>query len=77
MFNPGKIFRMKNAWEAFTASHPKFPLFLEAVNQNALQEGTIIEFSVTTPDGKTLQSNVKLNKSDVEAIRELTSDLTN
>ena len=44
--------KMKNAMETFRRNHPKFPLFLNAVSQDALVEGTIIEINVTTPEGK-------------------------
>ena len=32
--------KMKNAMETFRRNHPKFPLFLNAVSQDALVEGT-------------------------------------
>ena len=49
MINPAMIFRLKSSWEKFTASHPKFPMFLQAaVNNNVLREGTILEINITT-----------------------------
>ena len=46
--------KMKNAMDTFRRNHPKFPLFLNAVSQDALVEGTIIEINVTTPEGDLL-----------------------
>ena len=59
------MMQMKKAWDSFTNSHPKFPAFLKAA-QGTLREGTIIEFKITTPEGKTIESNLKLNASDME-----------
>jgi hypothetical protein len=71
LINPGKILKFKNAWDRFSQNHPKFPNYLSAVRNNALQEGTIIEINVTTSDGKSLKSNLKLTKSDIDLINEL------
>ena len=73
MLNPTKMLRLKNAWLSFTASHPKFPKFLQAVAQSAVQEGTVIEISVTRPDGTSLTSNVKLTASDMQLFREISN----
>lgn len=72
MINPAKLLKMKSAWDTFTRNHPKFPLFLKAMQQSAIEEGTIIEITVTTPEGKTLNTNVKLTGSDMELFRDLT-----
>lgn len=63
--------KMKNAMETFLRNHPKFPLFLNAVSQDALVEGTIIEINVTTPEGKNYCTNVKLKSSDLELMETL------
>lgn len=69
--NPLAILQLKNSWEQFQRNHPKFPRFLQAVTQNALTEGTIMEITVTTAEGKTYSSNLKLNESDMELIRQI------
>lgn len=71
MMNPAKLFKLKSAWDTFTKNHPKFPQFLSAVQQNAIREGSIIEINVTTPEGKTLSTNLKLTASDMELLRSL------
>ncbi len=71
MINPAKLFKIKGAWERFTVNHPKFPKFMEAVGKNALEEGTVFEFNVTTAAGTNLSSNIKLTKEDIELFREL------
>ena len=39
--------KIKSGMNRFRANHPKFPMFLRAVSQDALVEGTIIEINVT------------------------------
>lgn len=76
MINPAKLFKIKSSWEKFSSNHPKFLKYLSTVRNNALKEGTVIEISITTEDGKTLNSNIKLSKSDIELFNEL-SELSN
>ena len=47
--------KIKSGMDRFRANHPKFPLFLRAVSQDALVEGSIIEIT-----------NVKLKADDME-----------
>lgn len=74
MINPGKLLKLKKAWDTFETNHPKFPKFLKEVSRNAIEEGTIIEINVTTPEGKTISSNIRITQSDKEMFNEL-SDL--
>ena len=69
--NPTAIFKAKKTWETFCMNHPKFPSFLQAAESSGLKEGTIIEVSMTTPEGKTLATNVRLTASDIEAFNNL------
>lgn len=69
--NPMKLLQLKSAWERFRSNHPKFPRFLTAVYQQSIREGTVIEFHVTTPEGETLSSNIRLKADDIALFREL------
>ncbi|MDK2807918.1 MAG: hypothetical protein PWP24_652 [Clostridiales bacterium] len=69
------ILKLKQAKEVFVTNHPKFPQFLTAVQKDALKEGTVIEFHVTTPEGKELTSNIKLKATDVDFVEELLKQL--
>lgn len=73
MANPMKLMKLQRAWKLFCENHPKFPRFLRAVRHKGLQEGTIIAITVTTPDGESLSSNLKLTAADLELIEELTA----
>ena len=67
------IQKLKSGMDRFRANHPKFPLFLNAVSQNALMEGTVIEINVTTPEGRNYCTNVKLQADDMEFLNSLKS----
>lgn len=68
MFNPSMIFEMKNMWDRFERNHPKLPKFLQVVGRECIQSGTVIEITVTKPDGETIASNIRLNEEDMELI---------
>ncbi len=70
--NPMLLMQIQQKLQAFMQDHPKFLPFLTAVKDNALEEGTIIAMKVTTPDGKILESNIKLTANDIETISMIT-----
>lgn len=67
--NPLKMLEFQKEWGQFQYRHPKFPLFMQAVSQNALVEGSIIEIKVTTPDGTDYTSNLRLTPEDIELMK--------
>ncbi|MCR4955335.1 MAG: hypothetical protein K6A30_01450 [Lachnospiraceae bacterium] len=69
--NPATIFKMKKIHDRFVSDHPKFPGFVNAVKAKDLQEGTVVAMTITYPDGQTLETNLKINASDIEAFHEL------
>jgi len=64
--NISAIWKLKGAWEKFTQNHPKFPLFLEAMQKKGITEGTVIGISFTDTQGKTIETNIKVTASDIE-----------
>ena len=67
----GAAFKMMGLWNHFKNNHPKFPAFMKAVMQNGITEGTVFEVNVTTADGKTISSNIKISADDMQIIQEL------
>ena len=65
------MLKLKTAWDTFTANHPKFPKFIKAVRQRGITEDTIVAVSITYPDGKILDSNVRVTSSDLELFESL------
>ena len=68
--NLQSLLQLKSLWQRFTNQHPKFPAFLRAA-QPALKEGSILSFTITTPEGKTLESNLKVTSTDLELVESL------
>ena len=64
------LLQLKSLWQRFTNQHPKFPAFLRAA-QPALKEGSVLSFTITTPDGKNIESNLKITSTDLELIESL------
>ena len=69
--NPAAILQMMNLWNRFQNNHPKFPKFISAVMKNAIKEDSIIEIKVTTAEGESYDSNLKINAEDMELIRQI------
>ena len=70
-FNPMMLMKIQTLWSEFSQRHPKLPTFFQAVGANGIVEGSIIEMTVTTPDGKTMKANMKVMQEDLDAIAQL------
>ena len=71
--NIGKMMNIINAWNTFKRNHQKFPAFCNAVSKRDLKEGSIMEITVTTPDGEKIETNLKIKAEDLELLRELSN----
>lgn len=69
--NPLAMLSLKSAMEKFQGNHPKFMQFITAMAQYGLEEGTVLECKVTTPEGKEIQANIKINEDDLELIEKI------
>ncbi|MCR4611269.1 MAG: hypothetical protein K5644_05165 [Lachnospiraceae bacterium] len=66
--NPMKIM---NAFNTFRNNHPKVVQFAQVVFGSGVEEGTVIEVSVTKPGEEKITTNMKIKKSDIELFDEL------
>lgn len=71
MMNPATIMKVMNAKNKFTENHPKFVAFLSAMFGSGIQEGTIIELTVTKPGEEPVTTNIKVKQSDLDLMDEL------
>lgn len=69
--NPSSIMKILSAKNTFTANHPKFSAFINAVFRNGIEEGTIIEITVQKQGQEPITSNIKVQQSDLELLQEL------
>ncbi len=67
-FDPTMMFKAKSALDTFNRNHPKFMPFLQACG-GQVKEGSIIEITVTSPEGEKIETNLKVQQSDIELIR--------
>ncbi len=73
MLKPSQMMKLMSAKNQFTANHPKFVAFCKAAFGSGIEEGTIIEISVTNPNNETITSNLRVLQSDLELMNELKS----
>ena len=69
--NPFDLLKFKDAKKRFDENHPKFGPFLRAAYESGIREGTVIEISVTPPEGGPIVTNLKVQESDLEMLRDL------
>ena len=71
MMNPASIMKIMEAKNKFTANHPKFMAFMNAVFSREVTEGTIIEITVTRPGEEAVTTNMRVQQSDLDLLEEL------
>lgn len=69
--NPRRMLELAKLQQRFKKNHPKVVPFLKAASEKALQEGSVIEISVTTPEGKVMRTNLKVKPEDLEIVEQL------
>ena len=75
MKNPAKLLKLKRQWDGFASRHPKLLRYLAYVSDYSLEEGAILDLTVTDAEGKALHSNAKLTAEDVAFLQELRAAL--
>ncbi len=73
--NPMALMQLKGLYEKFKNNHPKVPMFFKAAGQ-MIGDGSIIEISVTDPQGKKITTNMKVSQDDLEMFNQLKSTLS-
>ena len=66
--NPMLLLQLQKRLGLFQEDHPKVMPFMQAVGNVGITEGTVFAVKVTTPDGRVLESNIKLTANDIETI---------
>ncbi|MBP7059694.1 MAG: hypothetical protein KBA87_04640 [Lachnospiraceae bacterium] len=65
--NPMDMMKIAGRMQKFNEDHPKMKAFIAAVKGD-FREETVIEISVTNPEGQNRSANIKLNADDVETL---------
>lgn len=71
--NMSMLLGVRQKLDVLRANHPKFFGFINAVRMKGIKEGSIFEIKVTTPEGETLETAIKLTESDMEVLKDLLS----
>ena len=69
--NPASILKFLSAKKQFEDNHPKFEAFVRTILSRPLEEGTVLEITVTRPGEKPMTGNIRLQQSDLELLAEL------
>ena len=76
MRNPAKLLQLKKQYSAFLDRHPKFMRYLAYITDHYMEEGSVMDVTVTAPDGRSLHGNAKLTAEDVaflQVVRQMLS----
>ena len=68
--NPLDIMKIKPLLEKFRTTPPKVPMFFRAVS-GKIEVGSIIELSITPPDGEKIVTNIRVTPDDIELAEKL------
>lgn len=66
--NPMELLKLKDRLNMFRKDHPRVGGFMTAVRED-MRPGAVLELKVTSPEGKELVTNIKLNENDIETLR--------
>lgn len=76
--NPMFLLQLKPAWEQFKGKHPKLVNFVKAASRDGfMDEGSLIEISITNSLGKTMSSNVRVKREDLDFLNALKNAMDN
>lgn len=73
--NPMAMLQMKGLYDKFKRTHPKVPMFFKAAGQ-MIEDGSVIEISITDPMGKKITTNMRVSQEDLEMFEQLKSTLS-
>ena len=76
MLNVPQLLELGALKKRFEKNHPKFFPFIRAAKKKALMEGSILEITVTPPEGEPISTNLKVQSSDLELLQKLTEVLS-
>ena len=69
--NPMSLLQLQQRFQIFQQEHPKIIAFFKAIGNDSMQKGTIIAVKVTTPDGKEIESNIKITANDITTFQQM------
>lgn len=74
--NPMGLMKIKGLVEKFKGNHPKVPMFFSAASKS-VDVDSVIEINITTAEGKSLRTNMKVTAEDMELVKQLSELMKN
>lgn len=71
MMNTAALFKLMGAKSKFEQAHPGVSKFIGDIYSQGLEEGSVVEITITKPDGSKMTTNMKIQASDLEMLNEL------
>ena len=71
MPNPQDLFKLMGMKNQFESNHPKMVSFFRDMAARGIQEGSVIEITVTDAEGNPITASMKVQASDLEMIEAL------
>lgn len=71
MRNPAKLLQLKKQYQAFVERHPKFMRYMAYITDHSIEEGAVIDVTVTDTQGSSLHGNARLCAEDVAFLQEV------
>ena len=71
MMNPAAMMQIMTALKKFESTHPKFVVFIKIMFGKGITEGTIIELTVINPGQDPVTTNIRVQQSDLELVKQL------
>lgn len=69
--NIDMMFKLRRIWSDFSSNHPGVAGFIGQVGRRGIGEGAVIDLKITYPDGSHLETNMRVNASDIEMMEKL------
>lgn len=69
--NPAALMKVMTAKKTFEDNHPKFAAFVRYLFSQPLEEGTVLEVTLTRPGQEPVATNLKVTREDLELLAEL------
>ena len=69
MVNPAAIMKLMGAKSRFEQAHPKFAAFFKQTLTQGIPVGSVIEITVTRPDGTPITANMRGQEADMELLQ--------
>lgn len=66
--NPLQIVKLKSMLNDFRKRHPGFTSFIRSIRKKGLPEGSVVDVTITRPDGEKVTTNFRITAEDIDFV---------